>query len=100
MIFVNSRKDTLKTANILKDLAVERGEIHLFESQNDATKYFHSKKDMERARSKELKMLFQFGFSVHHAGMLRQDRNIVERVKKNKINKKNKKKTRNKKTKK
>ena len=32
-----------------------------------------------RSRNKELRQLFPDGFAMHHAGMLRQDRNLVER---------------------
>ena len=32
-----------------------------------------------KSRNKQLKELFPDGFGIHHAGMLRQDRNLVER---------------------
>lgn len=32
-----------------------------------------------RSRNKQLRELFPDGFAMHHAGMLRQDRNLVER---------------------
>lgn len=32
-----------------------------------------------KSRNKQLKDLFPDGFATHHAGMLRQDRNIVEK---------------------
>ena len=32
-----------------------------------------------RSRNSQLKDLFSDGFAMHHAGMLRQDRNLVER---------------------
>ena len=34
---------------------------------------------MSRSRNKDLGQLFAEGFSVHHAGMLRHDRNLVEK---------------------
>ena len=33
-----------------------------------------------KSRNKQLRDLFMDGFSIHHAGMLRQDRNLVERL--------------------
>lgn len=33
---------------------------------------------MNRSRNRELKSLFSAGFGIHHAGMLRSDRNLVE----------------------
>jgi activating signal cointegrator complex subunit 3 len=34
---------------------------------------------VSKSRNKELNQLFPRGFSMHHAGMLRSDRNIVEK---------------------
>ena len=34
---------------------------------------------MSHSRNKQLRELFPSGFAIHHAGMLRQDRNLVER---------------------
>jgi hypothetical protein len=34
---------------------------------------------IQRSRNKQLKELFPDGFAMHHAGMLRQDRNLVEK---------------------
>ena len=35
---------------------------------------------VQKSRNKQLRDLFNDGFSIHHAGMLRQDRNLVERL--------------------
>ena len=35
---------------------------------------------VSKSRNKQLRDLFHDGFSIHHAGMLRQDRNLVERL--------------------
>ena len=35
---------------------------------------------VQRSRNKQLRDLFGDGFSIHHAGMLRQDRSLVERL--------------------
>jgi len=34
---------------------------------------------MSHSRNKQLRELFPNGFAIHHAGMLRHDRNLVER---------------------
>lgn len=34
---------------------------------------------MRKSRNKQLQDLFQYGFAIHHAGMLRSDRNLVEK---------------------
>ena len=33
---------------------------------------------MQKSRNRQVRELFPDGFSIHHAGMLRQDRNLVE----------------------
>ncbi|CAL1546559.1 unnamed protein product, partial [Lymnaea stagnalis] len=34
---------------------------------------------ISKSRNKQLREMFAEGFGIHHAGMLRQDRNLVER---------------------
>ena len=36
-------------------------------------------KEISKSKNKELKDLFPYGFGIHHAGMLRSDRRLVER---------------------
>jgi len=79
MIFVHSRKETLKTAEIMRDLAQERHELGSFQQREDP-RYGQAKKDVDKARGREIKDIFPYGFSIHHAGMLRSDRNLVERL--------------------
>ncbi|KAJ7417966.1 hypothetical protein WISP_61759 [Willisornis vidua] len=50
-------------------LPMESGEIITF-------KYL----EVQRSRNKQLRELFPDGFSIHHAGMLRQDRSLVENL--------------------
>ncbi|XP_011704031.1 PREDICTED: activating signal cointegrator 1 complex subunit 3 isoform X2 [Wasmannia auropunctata] len=76
MVFVHARNATVRTATVLKELA----------SKNDTLKYFlsdgqarHVNKAFAKSRSKYLGELFNSGLSVHHAGLLRADRNLVEK---------------------
>jgi hypothetical protein len=41
--------------------------------------YLNAQKEVQKSRNKEMKELFQSGFGIHHAGMLRSDRNLTER---------------------
>eukprot|EP00898_Chlorokybus_atmophyticus_P000832 jgi/Chlat1/174/Chrsp1S03247 len=65
MVFVHSRKDTGKTARILVELAQKAGTANLF-SPEEHPQYGLAKKES--------------GFGVHHAGMLRSDRALTERL--------------------
>ena len=82
MVFVHSRKDTVKTAKQLGEIAANdqtQGGLELFAPENhpDFTTW---KKEVERSRNNELKELFHRGFGCHNAGMLRSDRTLVERL--------------------
>ncbi|KAL3683377.1 hypothetical protein R1sor_001399 [Riccia sorocarpa] len=79
MVFVHSRKDTVKTARILVELAQKNGDLGFF-SNVEHPMYGLMKKEVSKSRNRELGELFQSCFGVHHAGMLRSDRNIVERA--------------------
>jgi activating signal cointegrator complex subunit 3 len=38
------------------------------------------RKDVSKSRNGQVKQLFEAGFGIHHAGMLRSDRNLVEKL--------------------
>eukprot|EP00775_Hariotina_reticulata_P011234 gene11234-11383_t len=80
MVFVHSRKDTGKTGRILADLAAKAGEAHLFETEGDDPRRGLAVKEVNKSRNRELQELFQSGIGLHHAGMLRSDRNLTERL--------------------
>lgn len=139
MVFVHSRKDTVKTARALREHAMEEGALRILspfsdEAAEDAdawgssggggvidyskpgggvssssssasgAKSFYGdgsasskiqgegrisltsaawtamQRDVEKSRNAELRELFRDGFGIHHAGMLRSDRNLSERM--------------------
>ncbi|KAJ1661153.1 putative steryl acetyl hydrolase mug81 [Dispira simplex] len=79
MVFVHSRKDTVKTAQFLRTKAQEEGTLDYF-ANKDHPRHDQWQKDVGRSRNRELRDLFATGFAMHHAGMLRSDRNLVERL--------------------
>ncbi|KAA8909084.1 Sec63 Brl domain-containing protein [Sphaerosporella brunnea] len=79
MVFVHSRKDTMKTARMLYQMAADDNSLDLLDSSGHA-KYAYAAKEMDRSKGRELRDLFKKGFGIHHAGMLRSDRNLVERT--------------------
>lgn len=79
MVFVHSRKDTMKTAKMLFDRAQDDGETDLFDCQGHPA-YQNAMRDVDRSKARELRDLFRKGFGIHHAGMLRSDRNLMERT--------------------
>ncbi|KAM3703462.1 hypothetical protein ACJW30_04G098400 [Castanea mollissima] len=79
MVFVHSRKDTAKTAQKLVELGRKFDDLDLF--SNDKHPQFDLiKREVVKSRNKDLVELFEYGIGVHHAGMLRADRGLTERL--------------------
>lgn len=77
IIFVHSRKETAKTAKFLRDAAVENETITQFLRADPATREILTS-EAESVSDPNLKDLLPFGFGIHHAGMNRVDRTLVE----------------------
>jgi hypothetical protein len=83
MVFVHARKDTVKTAQMLREKAIEEGILDLIDpaaAEDTNGKLQGFKRDLGASRNREMKDLANSGFGIHHAGMLRSDRNISERM--------------------
>ena len=78
IVFVHSRKDTAKTARVLRDMAVEKDEVDVFVSDGDAAVREILRTESENANHADLKELLPYGFGIHHAGLNRADRSLVE----------------------
>ncbi|KAF9534180.1 Sec63 Brl domain-containing protein [Crepidotus variabilis] len=79
MVFVHARKETVKTAMTLRETSLLEGVNEQF-SCEDHPQYGHFRRQIGESRNKEMKLLFDSGFGIHHAGMLRSDRNLMERL--------------------
>ena len=69
--------DTAKTARVLRDLAQERDETSNFVREGSGVQEL-LREMSSSAKSKDLKDLLQYGFAIHHAGLAREDRELVE----------------------
>ena len=77
LIFVHSRAETGKTAKALRDLALERDELSRFVRDGGATQEI-LREESSSVKNADLKDVLQYGFAIHHAGMARADRELVE----------------------
>lgn len=77
LIFVHSRAETGKTAKELRDLALERDELSYFVREGGATQEI-LKEEVATVNNSDLKEVLSYGFALHHAGMDRSDRELVE----------------------
>ncbi|KAE9410344.1 Sec63-domain-containing protein [Gymnopus androsaceus JB14] len=79
MVFVHARKETVKSATALQEAALAEGSSDDF-SCEEHPQWSFFRRDIAQSRNKEMKQLFDHGFGIHHAGMLRSDRNMMERM--------------------
>lgn len=79
MVFVHARKETVKTAMGLMEMATKEGTLDDY-SCEDLDQWHLYRRQVGESRNKEMKQLFESGFGIHHAGMLRSDRTLTERL--------------------
>ncbi|KJK80167.1 Putative helicase [Metarhizium anisopliae BRIP 53293] len=79
MVFVHSRRDTMVTARMLHQKAIEQFCMDLFDPSGHP-KYDQASRDMKSSRAKDIRDLLSKGIGIHHAGMARADRNLMERL--------------------
>jgi replicative superfamily II helicase len=77
IIFVHRRAETISAAEeLIEMISKNPKDMYLFECENS----HRMKKEVQASRNEQIKRLFDFGFSIHNAGLLRKDRNIVEKL--------------------
>jgi len=77
LIFVHSRKETAKTAAAIRDMAMENDMLGEFIKDDSAVREI-LQTESETANNADLKELLPYGFGIHHAGLNRTDRSLVE----------------------
>src|SRR5260370_14233990 len=79
VVFVHYRKETAKRAKFLRDMAVEKETITQFVKADGATREILTE-EAGSVKDGNLRDLLPFGFAIHHAGMSREDRGLVEEL--------------------
>lgn len=77
LVFVHSRKETGKTARAIRDMCLEKDSLGSFLREGSASMEV-LRSEAEQVKNSELKDLLPYGFAIHHAGMTRVDRTLVE----------------------
>eukprot|EP00899_Mesostigma_viride_P012040 jgi/Mesvir1/20837/Mv07930-RA.1 len=77
LIFVHSRKETAKTAKALRDAAMTNDTLGRFLREDSASREI-LQTEVDSCKNTDLKDLLPYGFAIHHAGMARPDRTLVE----------------------
>ncbi|KAI8374185.1 Sec63 Brl domain-containing protein [Radiomyces spectabilis] len=79
LVFVHSRKETAKTAKTIRDMALEKDTIARFLNQDSASREI-LQSEAATVKDANLQDLLPYGFAIHHAGMTRADRTLVEEL--------------------
>lgn len=80
IIFVHSRKETARTAKMIKEMALNKDEMNKFLSTETRAAEYKAilNEELLNVKDHDLKELLEYGIGIHHAGMNREDREIVE----------------------
>ena len=79
MVFVHSRRDTFVTAKMLQQKAVDDMCLDLLDPTGHP-KFESAMRDVKSSKARDIRELVPQGLGVHHAGMARSDRNLMERL--------------------
>lgn len=77
LVFVHSRKETARTAKLIRDMAFKTDSLSIFLHSDSASREILAT-ESEAIKTAELKELIPYGFGIHHAGLPRSDRKLVE----------------------
>ena len=76
MVFVHSRKKTAMGGRVFYEFAAMKGHADIFEADLNP----QQQKELQKSKNKELAELVPKAIATHHAGMLRSDRNLAEKL--------------------
>ena len=77
LVVVHSRKECAKTAKAIRDTALQHDTLVDFLREDSASREI-LQTEAEATKNRELADLLPYGFAIHHAGMTRVDRTLVE----------------------
>lgn len=77
IIFVHSRNETITTATrLIEMINLHSSNPDLFQPDRALCKRFH--RQLSKCKSDKIRTLSEYCMSIHHAGMVRSDRDLVE----------------------
>lgn len=77
LIFVHSRRETANTAREIRDQAYANDDLAKLIREDSASKTILAQ-EAENCKNSDLKELLPLGIGIHHAGLTREDRTLVE----------------------
>ncbi len=79
LVFVHSRKETAETVKLIRDMSMEKETIAKVIKADGATREI-STEEANTVKDSNLRDLLSFDFGIHHVGMRREDRSLVEEL--------------------
>eukprot|EP00698_Gefionella_okellyi_P015841 TRINITY_DN4494_c0_g1_i1.p1 TRINITY_DN4494_c0_g1~~TRINITY_DN4494_c0_g1_i1.p1 ORF type:complete len:2123 (+),score=500.62 TRINITY_DN4494_c0_g1_i1:747-6371(+) len=76
IVFVHSRKETAKTARTIRDLATAEDKLNLFIKSAEVRGLLQQ--EAQTVKNADLKELLPYGLGIHHAGLDKAERQMVE----------------------
>lgn len=77
LVFAHSRKETARTAKLIRDTALQQDQLGKF-LKSDSTQKELLLSQVEKCDNQDLKDVLPFGIGIHHAGLTKRDRKMVE----------------------
>lgn len=77
LVFTHSRKETARTAKLIRDTALQQEHLSKFLKSDSAQKELLLSQ-VEKCDNQDLKDILPFGIGIHHAGLSKRDRKMVE----------------------
>ncbi len=77
LVFVHSRKETARTAKVIRDMALAKDDLAKFLKEISKSREI-LQEQANLVKSQDLKDLLIYGIGIHHAGLSRKDRSTVE----------------------
>ena len=74
---MHSRRETVKTAKAIREMAFAKDELSKFVKEDSSSKTI-LQAEAENAKNSDLKDLLPSGIAIHHAGLDKVDRALVE----------------------
>jgi pre-mRNA-splicing helicase BRR2 len=79
LLSTHHTKETAKTSKFISDMAIEKETITQFVKPDSAVREILTE-EANNVKDGNLQDLLPFGFAIHHTGMTREDRGLVEEL--------------------
>ena len=80
IIFVHSRRETGRTAKGIRDMAIEKDQLRFLDKDSPSKEILLSESNVNEITNLDLRDLLPYGIGIHHAGLNRYERSLVEEL--------------------